>query len=102
MPQEEEAIEVDTADSETMPPESTQPAPDEPVPDQEEAEPEMAMDSEDTAEDGDTDSLLDIFREEENEINSIFSHGIDDISIDSLLDEASQVISEINTKRYRK
>jgi len=107
----QEAVPANTAVSESTPPESNQPAPDEPISELIKAEPEMELDSEDAdevgaseegdTEDGESDSLLDIFREEETESNSIFSQGIDDISIDSLLDEANQIFNRINANRSK-
>ena len=99
--QNQEAVPVNTADPKPMPVESTQTAPDEPVPDQVETEPEEIVNSEEDTEDDDSDSLLDIFKEEEASTNSLFSLGIEDISVDDLLDEANQVIKKMNTKRNK-
>lgn len=100
-PQNQQAVEANTTDSgsEPIPSENAQLAPNESIFDEVESETEQIASSEDDAEDGNSEGLLDIFREEEKEANDFYFQTLEEVGMDSLLGEANQVFKEINLRR---
>jgi hypothetical protein len=101
--QNQEAVQakITGSGSEPMPAEKAKLTPAEPVLNEVESETKQIASSEDDAKDGNSEGILDIFREEEKEANDFYFQTLEEVGMDSLLGEANQVFKEINLRRSK-